>query len=284
MMYLFENNKEFKQNNLAGCYQNSDLLHQSKLYTIKNDEEFKQNNLVGWYENSDFWLQGKMRHIKDIYDFTGNEIQNILLKSQSLGRKTLVDIGCGEGWILRLLKEKGIDINYIGVDFNSKFIDTLKEKYKGIDNVEFLCMDIENPVPDWLYGYADIAVNLFNFFEIPNIDSGFANTCKMIKKNGYLLIVSIDPIMQILAISDDHKTFISNLKKYEKHSNSLGYDKDIDIGDQKSGRVYRGILYSNATYVRLAKKNNLVLDDYKEVIKTGNYIPQIYQFLYLIKL
>ena len=34
----------------------------------------------------------------------------------------------------------------------------------------------------------------------------------MIKKNGYLLIVSIDPIMQILAISDDHKTFISNLK------------------------------------------------------------------------
>ena len=38
--------------------------------------------------------------------FTGNEIQNILLKSQSLGRKTLVDIGCGEGWILRLLKEK----------------------------------------------------------------------------------------------------------------------------------------------------------------------------------
>ena len=34
----------------------------------------------------------------------------------------------------------------------------------------------------------------------------------MIKKNGYLLIVSIDPIMQILAISDDHKTLFLILK------------------------------------------------------------------------
>jgi hypothetical protein len=83
--------------------------------------------------------------------------------------------------------------------------------------------------------------------------------------------------MQLLAISENQEVFLKGLKEYEANHCTIGYDKDIDVGDFKSGRIYKSILYSMANYVELAKKNGMTLFDYKEVIKTGNFVPQIYQ-------
>jgi len=59
----------------------------------------------------------------------------------------------------------------------------------------------------------------------------------------------------------------------------IGYDKDIDIGDCRSGRIYKSILYSAAYYVKVAKRSGLKLYDFQEVVKTANFVPQIYQML-----
>jgi hypothetical protein len=94
-----------------------------------------------------------------------------------------------------------------------------------------------------------------------------------------LLILHIDPITQLLAVSASLEEFRRNLKLYEQHRAYLGYDKDIDIGDQRSGRFYRALLYSAADYFRCAKSHGLMCENFHEIVKTGNYVPQVYQLL-----
>ena len=254
------------------------------IYTVNDNDDFKKKNLSNWYDNTEFWLQSKMRHLKDVYDFTGIQIERIVESLSNIKTPNLIDFGCGEGWILRLLLERKINVKYIGLDFNDKFISFLNDKHKDDANATFLCVDFEKKPPKQLISKADIGINFFNFFEIPNIEAAFKNVSDMLKTGASLIIVNIDPVMQILSISNSEKDFITNLKLYERYGTKLGYDKDIDVGDIKSNRVYKSLLYSTDTYVKLAKQNNLQLTDYKEVVKTGNTVPQIYQFIFLKKL
>jgi seryl-tRNA(Sec) selenium transferase len=84
----------------------------------------------------------------------------------------------------------------------------------------------------------------------------------------------------MLAVTETREQLIEVLTSYEKQPNVLGYDKDIDVGDIRSGRIYKSLFYSSATYVELGKKNGLHLFDYREVVKTANLVPQIYEFLF----
>lgn len=252
------------------------------LYKVKDNQDFKNKNLENWYANSEFWLQSKMRHLKDVYGFTG-EILSKNIEELNLDRKiNVLDLGCGEGWIYRLLKESTLEVDYTGLDFNKIFIEANLKRYDH-DGGRFILYDLENPPPNELLNYADLAINFFNFFEIPNIRLAFSNVAKMIRKDGILIIVNIDPIMQILSVSESFDDFKNSLKEYENFQAQLAYDKDIDVGDEKSGRIYKSLLYSTATYVEFAKENGLQLFDYKEVVKTGNFVPQIYQYIFFKK-
>ena len=253
------------------------------LYKVNKGDEFKNKNLLNWYDNTEFWLESKMKHLQDLYDYTNLQIEILTNSFKDNNKKTLIDFGCGEGWILRLLQEKKMNLNYIGLDFNDKIIDLLNTKYVGQENIEFRCVDFENAPPLDLIHKADIGVNFFNFFEIPDIESAFANVASMIKSNSFLLVVNLEPTIQILSISNTQEEYFKNLSMYEQYGTGLGYDKYIDVDNQKSTKVYKTLLYSSATYVPLAKKNNLDLFDYKELIKTGNNVPQIYQFLFFKK-
>lgn len=249
------------------------------IYRVKDKKAFKDQNLSNWYENSEFWLQGKMRHLKDIYDTTGMIMREVMMQFPDRNRLRVVDFGCGEGWLLRLLNESQISVDYVGVDFNARFVNALKERYKDQTGIKFILHDLEEKLPAELINSADIATNFFNFFEIPVLEAAFSNVCQAVDERGVLIVLSIDPIMQLLAVSQGFEDFINGLREYENNQAELGYDKDIDVGDYRSGRIYKSLLYSTATYVDLAKKNDLKLFDYREVVKTGNFVPQIYQYI-----
>ena len=249
------------------------------IYRVTDKQAFKDQNLRNWYGNSEFWLQGKMRHLKDVYDTTAEIIREVRAEFPHRKPLRVVDFGCGEGWLLRLLKEYEIEVDYVGVDFNEKFIDALNERYKGQTGIKFILHDLEEKLPTQLINSADIVTNFFNFFEVPNIEAAFSNVSEAIDEGGVLIILTIDPIMQLLAVSENFDDFLKGLKEYENYQAELGYDKDIDVGDYRSGRIYKSLLYSTATYVELAKKNGLKLFDYREVVKTGNFVPQIYEYI-----
>jgi SAM-dependent methyltransferase len=253
------------------------------IYRVTDKKAFKEQNLSNWHLNSEFWLQGKMRHLTDVYQMTAEILGEVAATFPKGKRLRLVDFGCGEGWLVRLLEKYEIDVDYIGIDFNANFIDALTERYKNRRNIRFILLDLESALPAELIKAADIATNFFNFFEIPNLNAAFSNVAQAIADDGILIILTIDPIMQLLAVSESFEAFRKSLSEYEKYRTELGYDKDIDVGDFRSGRIYKSLLYSTGTYVSTAKKYGLRIFDYREVIKTGNFVPQIYEYIFFKK-
>lgn len=252
------------------------------IYKICASKVFKSENLQNWRLNSDFWLKGKMRHLNDVYQVMG-AILRPMLADKSQHRRTLLDVGCGEGWLLRLIREKGFDVNYIGVDFNEDFIAALSNQYSGDSRVRFMQWDIEEPVPQPLLDSADIAVNSFNLFEIPNLDVAFCNIAASLKARGTLLVLTIDPIIQLISISDSIEDLREGLREYEQADGQIAYDKVIETNDGNVSHIYKGILYSISQYVQTAKHAGMTLSDCQELVKTAGSNPQIYQFLWFHK-
>ena len=251
------------------------------IYLVDDKVQFKAENQSNWYHNTDFWLEGRMRHLRDVSQFTSRELARLLqLYPKPNSLPTLFDFGCGDGWIYRLIRDAQFSASYVGMDFNDRFIDELRKRYGENENCKFYALDLEQAPPIDLLQAADVGVNFFNFFELADISAGFKNVAAMMRPGGRLLVVNIDPVMQILSISETHEKFLENLALYEKFGDRLGYDKDIDVGDEPSGRIYKSLFYSTATYTKLGAEVGFVLENYKEVVKTGNPVPQIYQFLY----
>ncbi|MFN3396511.1 MAG: class I SAM-dependent methyltransferase [Thermodesulfovibrionales bacterium] len=53
---------------------------------------------------------------------------------------SILDFGCGKGDFYGFLRNRGIEVNYTGLDINENLISLAKEKYPGID---FRVFDIE---------------------------------------------------------------------------------------------------------------------------------------------
>lgn len=252
----------------------------SSLINITDSTKFKIQNLNEWKTNADFWLEGNMRHIKDVKGKTIEILKTLLYADSTKSvKRTVIDEGCGEGWVYRALTEAKLDVNYYGIDFNEKFISELNKRYKEHENVSFIKDDIEEKEINLLSGKADIVVNAFNFFEIANLEKAMRNTANLIKDGGYLLILTIDPITQLLSVSDNQKMFYEYLTEYANKKNRIGYRKRIVIGDKKTNKHYYGILYSLADYLKEGRNNNLVFQDYSEILNPSRPTPQLYQFM-----
>lgn len=256
------------------------MLSNSKLINIGNPSDFKFQNIKEWKANSEFWLEGEMRHIKDVKSKTVEILKNITetIKTET-DKRVIVDEGCGEGWVYRAIKEENLDLRYYGIDFNEQFISELNKRYSADSNASFILEDIEDNEINQLKGKANIVVNAFNFFEMPNLESAMKNTANLLKKDGFLVILTIDPITQLLSVSDSQKIFYEYLTEYANKKNRIGYKKRIVIGNIKTRKHYYGILYSLEDYLRECRKNNLAFQDYTEILNPAKPTPQLYQFM-----
>lgn len=245
---------------------------------LNDKNEFKNENLKNWVNNSKYWLNNPLRQVEDTKIFFKKKLKDVLKPDM-----TIVDMGCGSGWLLDFLLEADTPFNYIGLDFNIKFIDFLKNKYSDKSNIVFETIDFENDLPDYLLAKADLVFNCFNFFEIANLDAAFKNGVKMLNSKGKLVIFTIEYTFLILALSHTMEEFKSYLKIYEevKVKGEIPYFfQNIDLGDAESNDLkYASVLYSFDDYFKQSQKYNLVLNDYGEVIKTSKYLPKTYQYL-----
>jgi hypothetical protein len=132
-------------------------------------------------------------------------------------------------------------------------------------------------LPTALENTADVVVNAFNFFELADLESSFANAVAMIRDGGGLLVFHIDPISQLLCMTNSLDELREGLAALEEHGPRLGYDKAIDIQDGAADRVYKGIFYSLSDYHALAQHHGLELQDLKEILRVKDGRPQWYQ-------
>lgn len=81
------------------------------------------------------------------WTYTGQrEHYKSIIEVADLSNKKILDYGCGKGDLCGYLKEKGIIVDYTGIDINEKLISLAKSNYQG---ERFLCMDIlENDIDE----------------------------------------------------------------------------------------------------------------------------------------
>lgn len=106
------------------------------------------------------------------------------IKNLVIPGERILDLGCGNGRLLELLKEK--DINYLGVDNSEKLIDIARKKYP---QKRFMVADaLDLPLPD---NYFDKVISIAVFHHIPSKELRFEflrQVKKVLKPEGKLIL------------------------------------------------------------------------------------------------
>jgi 2-polyprenyl-3-methyl-5-hydroxy-6-metoxy-1,4-benzoquinol methylase len=90
------------------------------------------------------------RHLKDFGDAPQavrwtpegqrRRYETLLRIAGDISGKKILDFGCGKGDLYGFIKERGISINYCGIDVNENLIKLAKSKYP---ETEFIAVDLE---------------------------------------------------------------------------------------------------------------------------------------------
>jgi SAM-dependent methyltransferase len=241
-----------------------------KLYVL-DPELFRQDNLTNWRRNTEFWIHASLPHIAEVTPAATRIIYREA--SRAAERFTIVDMGCGNGWVLSLLEELKIAGRYVGLDFN----DSLSRYWPSSKQQFVRFVDVESPVPADLERTADVVINAFNFFELPRLEVAFANAVKMLNNQGCLLVFHIDVLSQLISLSASHDELVSGLEMFQRYGSRLAYDKHIDTVQGESQKLYKGILYKMADYHALARHHGLILEDYETMLHVQRNRPQMYE-------
>jgi len=242
--------------------------------------DFRKRVREAWAENSLYWLSEPLRHVVDVGDYI---IERILALTGSSDECRLIDMGCGDCWILERLIQSGTAIRYNGFDSNPEFVVAAQRRYRPYELVEFEAIDVENEDPG-REGRADLVVNSFNFFELADLEAAMRNVSRWLKPGGKLLMSTIDPTYLVLAVSKDWKTLHDNLRQLVEYPGVKFAFQKIDLGNGLSEVLeYPSVLHSREDFLVAANQAGLKFYDYKEHLFTHRAIPKIYYHMEFIK-
>lgn len=102
---------------------------------------------------------------------------------------TILDVGCGDGEMLRLLKQKlpsSLKLKLIGVDLNERCIARAKEKSHAFPNIQYEKLDIFTITPD--QAYCDILLCTLTLHHIKEAQLiNFIAQCKAITAKALII-------------------------------------------------------------------------------------------------
>jgi SAM-dependent methyltransferase len=242
--------------------------------TLADIARFRERRCQAWARNVDYWLRGPLRHVVDVGDQIVGCVQRLCRESTGHA-PAVVDMGCGDAWLLGALRDKRVQLSYRGIDSNAEFLQAATEKYGALRDVAFILADVETRVD--LPVEADVVVNAFNFFELDNLEQAMANVQRWLRPNGMLFMSTIDKTYLMLALSRDWSEFHENLSRYQKLPGvKYGFQK-IDLGAGVSDHLeYPSVLYSTQDYIETARAHGMHLVDYVERPFTSATVPKIY--------
>jgi SAM-dependent methyltransferase len=77
----------------------------------------------------------------------------------------ILDVGCGHAKAYKIIKQQGIDFDYVGVELRKKFYDVANDRFSHYENFNIICDSIENQFERFID--ADIIIGLESFEHIP---------------------------------------------------------------------------------------------------------------------
>jgi 18S rRNA (guanine1575-N7)-methyltransferase len=145
------------------------------------------------------------------------ELTERAIELLELKKGRVIDVGCGTGFSLAVLKERGFDA--VGVDISQPMLDIAKKKGLSVKRADFACLPFNDGTFDgllsisslqWVYGksyedildkYSKIAKEFYRILKeggrgvvqfYPKSEEEFNTVLKMFKKAGFKVTLAID--------------------------------------------------------------------------------------------
>ncbi|OQK15557.1 methyltransferase type 12 [Methyloprofundus sedimenti] len=148
---------------------------------------YTDKNIVNsWLQNAKPWITAiRDNEIESRSLITNKAIIDTILQTSP---KSVLDIGCGEGWLARELRKSGINI--LGIDIVPDLIEAAKKEGGG----RFELVSYEDLAQGVIKEKFDTIVCNFSLFGDITVTNIFQYIPRMLNDNGYFIIQTIHPI------------------------------------------------------------------------------------------
>lgn len=100
----------------------------------------------------------------------------------------VLDLGCGDGWLSRLMAEAGATV--LGIDGSARLLEHARSRHPG---VEFMQADLAYGVPAHIRQRFDRIVSLMVLMDIPVLDQLFKDVSQRLADTGRFIFVILHP-------------------------------------------------------------------------------------------
>ena len=146
-----------------------------------NDESI----IFSWHKNATPWVQAIKNNAIESRKLITNK--SIITTIQSLSGETVIDIGCGEGWLTRELSAIGYKVT--GIDVVPELIAAAKCQ----SNNEYYLLPYENIHNNHFTRKFDIAVCNFSLIGKQSVEHVFKTLTNILSSGGYFVIQTLHP-------------------------------------------------------------------------------------------
>ena len=151
-------------------------------------ERFSDDEVIdAWNANAAPWsdaVRGKKIRSRNLA--TDQAIVDAVM---SRNPRSVLDIGCGEGWLVRALNARGVEC--IGTDVVPELIDRAREAGGG----EFIVASYEDIAAGKLQMSVDVVVANFSLIGKDAVDAIVARSPELLNANGALIIQTPHPVI-----------------------------------------------------------------------------------------
>lgn len=182
--------------------------------------------------------------------------------------KEILDAGCGEGFLSRLMAKRGARVT--GIDYSAKMLKIARERTPPDLKISFRHLNLENlnPIPDASY---DLIVSLLTLQDVPDYEAVLKELHRVLRPDGRFFLAFTHPCFT----SDGSWGRDENGKKMYWKTDRYFLERPVEMRlDPDSDENPIGFHRTLSSYYRAIKNTGFIINDLLEPIPSPEAIEK----------